>query len=209
MVARRAAGYERWGARLDELAERVFGGPLGQARARAALVDYDRAVGRIVDSYGQHELLRAQRIDWALCNTPEEGATWAWRAAAGELADVTPAPEDRALAGSVAGLFEVWPGTRVWLRCRVTGLSLELDGSVDARAMAAGRGPGALWETRVVVGERGAELCRRPLEYPLELVPMIERSGRGALDLLALRRAWIEWTSGRAGGVRECFGPAL
>ncbi|MCA9713534.1 MAG: hypothetical protein KC468_02445 [Myxococcales bacterium] len=212
--------YERWGASLDALAERVFTGPEGQERARPLLSAHDRVLGRIVNGDDQHELLRALRIDWALCDAcPRDHAdagtdSWAWRVAHERVPGVRSAPDDAAVAGSVGGLFEVWPGRRAWLRDRLSGLSVALDGEVDPRALASGTGPGALWETRVVVGARGAALCRRPIEYPLEIVPMLERAharafGERPYAPLTLRRAWLEWRRSRGADPRPIFRAVL
>ncbi len=213
--------HERWGASLDSLAERVFSGPDGHERARPLLAAHDRVIGRIVGSDDQHELLRASRIDWALCEArppelvdPKAVDTWAWRVASDRVPGIRSAPDDVAIAGSVAGLFEVWPGRRAWLRDRLSGLSVELDGRIDERALAVGSGPGALWDARVVLGAHGAVLCRRPIEYPLAILPMLERAharsfGARPCPLLPLRRAWILWRRSRGGAPQEFFARVL
>lgn len=172
---------------------------------------FDDAVGRPREDDEDFALLQAIRSDWVVCDASIDGTpgnTWAWRAARGEVpgVDVTDA---RAVAASVTGLFEVWPGRVTWVRDRVRGLCLPLvdtpEGVVQARHAS------ALWELRLLpdASGRGVRLGRRPLEYPLSLLTLLEASHGdrwstgGGLDLMSLRRARLGWIRGRRVGPFE------
>lgn len=192
-----------WEAALDWLEEQVFGGPAGAARAAPLLARFDAAVGCYAGGDEGYELLQAARIDWALCDAEVPGGgpgeTWAWRAALGRVPGVTPTPLVRALAATQVGLFEVWPGEPLTLRDRVRGLCLRVREPVPWL----GEAPrvAALWEVRVALRPGGAYLCRPPIEYPLEILRMLQRAhevhwrdpARG-LDLQRLRRQRLLWS---------------
>jgi hypothetical protein len=93
-------------------------------------------------------------------------------------------------------LFEVWPSEPPFLRDRLRGACMPLSDTV--RLIPAEDGPAALWEARVCICEGHGGLCRPPLPYPLELLPMLEQANAdrfapdGApLPWSKLRRAWF------------------
>lgn len=193
---------ETWEAALDELAERVFGGPVGARRAAPLLARFDAAVGVYTGQDQGHELLQAARVDWALCDAEIAGAgpgeTWALRAALGQVPGVEPSPRIWALATTQVGLFEVWPGSPLMLRDRLGGLVVRV--REPTPGLFAGREPAALWEVRVALRPEGACLCRAPIEYPLEILPDLRRTHEQhwraperASDLLQLRGLRLRW----------------
>jgi hypothetical protein len=183
---------------LDALAEAVFGTESGRRRLEPLTRRWDDEVGLIHESDAHHELWHAIRVDWALCEAAlgPGGDTWAARAAAGLVEGVEPDARWRAVATTHVGLFEVWPSEPAFLRDRLHGVSLPLHDPV--RLVAPDEGPAALWEVRVCIADGHAHLCRPPLPYPLELLPLFEQANRdrfapgGApLRLPKLRRAWL------------------
>ena len=112
-----------WEGQLDRLAERVFSGPEGPARAAPLLARWDAQVGGLGAGDVDHPLLQAARVDWALCDAEVggPGESWAWRAAHGCVPGVEPDAAVQALARSQVGLFEVWPGKPAVLRGRIRG----------------------------------------------------------------------------------------
>lgn len=182
---------------LDDAASRVFDSAAGRERLAPLLQRWEDEVGTIREDDHESELLHAVRTDWALLDA--SAPSWLRRALAKELDRVKPRASWRVLLGSHVGLFEVWPGPRAWLRDVRCGLSLELDDPVRVEPLPAG-GPGALWEVRIVVHEGRARMCRRPLAYPIELLPDLHeanrrRFGRGGepVPLLRLRRHWLQF----------------
>ncbi|MCB9568441.1 MAG: hypothetical protein H6710_14720 [Myxococcales bacterium] len=202
-----------WGEALDRLGEAVFGGPGGHARAAGLLAEIDGIVGGLSLGDQPHELLQAHRVDWALCEMLAPGGgpgeTWAWRAAQGIVPGIEATPVVAALATSVVGLFEVWRARgALILRERLSGIVTHL---------AAGEGPLeiegelGLWETRLVLTEGGARLCRPPLAYPPAILPWLERAteqrwgGEMSVDLLDLRAMRLAWARAGAGDPRPFF----
>lgn len=186
---------------LDALAEAVFGTRAGHARLEPMLRRWDLAIGPIHEDDPHYELWHAIRVDWALCDVDVEGGdgrgdTWAARAAAGLVDGVAPDPRWRAVASTFAGLFEVWPSEPPFVRDRLRGASMPLRDAV--RLIPPDDGPAALWEVRVCVTDGHAHLCRAPLPYPLEILPMLEQAhadrfapGGAPLRWSKLRRAWL------------------
>lgn len=213
------AGAGFWAGQLDRLAEAVFGGVEGAARAAPLLARWDREVGRASAGDADHAALQAARVDWALCDAEVAGPgdTWAWRAAHGAVPGVEPDAAAQALARSQVGLFELWPGDPALLRGRIRGLCLRLDDPSLAAVRHERGGPLALWEVRVVfqrhAGREGAAMARPPIAYPLEILPRLQRAheqhwrapSRG-LDLPQLRRMRLQWTRARRPDVRGAFG---
>ncbi|MBX7083000.1 MAG: hypothetical protein K1X88_27590 [Nannocystaceae bacterium] len=169
---------------LDRWAERAFAGAEGERRLAPHLARWAEQVGEVRASDDDAIALVRARTDWALV----EG-----RAAA-------PASDDeRVLATSVCGLFEVWPtpGGRAWLRDRTAGIALPLHGTLDLRPV--DHGPAALWELRVVLRDDALVAVRPPLSYPTVVLEALERlrppastppvPGGPAALLQALRRA--------------------
>ena len=197
-------------AALDELASRLFDGPSGRARLAPLLARFDAEMDRLHDDDESFALLQAIRLDWALCDASVDedgppGDTWAHRAAAGQVEGVAAQPVYRLLARSITGLFEVWSGHPTWLRDRVRGLCMPL-ARPTAPWLPATDGVAALWELRLVLDEDGAHLCRPALEYPLEILPILQRAhdrrfagGSGSLRsveplaLQRLRRSRLRW----------------
>ncbi len=204
-----------WEAQLDRLAERVFGGEVGAQRAAPLLARWDAAVGRTTAGDADHAVLQAARIDWALCDAELDapGETWAWRAAHGVVPGIEADAAVQALARSQVGLFELWPGRPAQLRGRIRGLCLRIDEPSLAAVRHERGGPLALWEVRVVFTPDGAQMCRPPITYPLEILPRLQRAheqhwrepSRG-LDLLQLRRMRLLWTRARKPDARAAFG---
>jgi hypothetical protein len=87
---------------------------------------------------------------------------------------------------------------------------------IDDPSLAAVRhergGPLALWEVRIVFTRDGAQMCRPPIAYPLEILPRLQRAheqhwrepSRG-LDLQQLRRMRLQWTRARKPDARAAF----
>jgi hypothetical protein len=204
-----------WEARLVELAERVFGGMAGAARAAPLLARWDAAVGRSSAGDADHAALQAARIDWALCDAELDapGETWAWRAAHGRVPGVVVDAGVQALARSQVGLFELWPGRPALLRGRIRGLCLRIDDPALEPVRHERGGPLALWEVRVVFTSEGARMGRSPIAYPLEILPRLQRAHEqhwrapsAGLDLLQLRRMRLQWTRARRPDARAAFG---
>jgi hypothetical protein len=161
---------------LDEIAGVVFGGEAGRRRLEPSLKDWEEEVGTIREDDMESELLHAVRTDWALADVPiDGGASWLRRLHRGEIDGWR--DEWSPLLGSHVGLFEVWPGSRAWLRDVRCGLSLVLEDAVRVEPLPQG-GPGALWEVRIVVQDGHARMCRRPLAYPIELLPELHEANR-------------------------------
>lgn len=209
--------WSYWEAALDRLAERVFGGSEGAARAGPLLARWDAAVGRATPGDADYTALQAARIDWALCDAEiaadRPGETWAWRAAHGRVPGVEVDASVQAVARSQVGMFELWPGRPAQLRGRIRGLCLRIDEPSLAAVRRERGGPLALWEVRVVFTREGAQMCRPPLAYPLEILPRLQQAheqhwrepSRG-LDLLQLRRMRLQWTRSRRPSVLASFG---
>ena len=210
-----AAGREAWPweHELDRLGEAVFGGVRGRRRAEPLLEAIDRIVGGLSLGDEPYEILQGHRVDWALCEMLAPGGgpgeTWAWRAARGLLPEVAPSPIVEALATSVVGLFEVWRARGdLVLRERFSGIVTHLAPTPAQRALEV-EGEVGLWEARVVLLADGAHLCRRPLAYPAEILPWLERAteqrwgGEMAVDLLDLRAMRLRWR--RSGGSPRAF----
>lgn len=207
------AGGGFWGDALDRLAEAVFGSPAGRRRARPLLDRQDEVIGGLGLGDQPHELLQAMRIDAALCDLDVDGGgsgdTWAWRAASGALHDVETSPVVRALAASQSGIFEVSRrrGALILRECS-RGLLVHLAAEEDAWALT---DEVALWDARLVLRRSGARLCRRPLAYPIEILPWLLRAGeerwagRRAPDLLDLRAMWLRWRRSRGGDPAHFF----
>jgi hypothetical protein len=186
---------------LDALAEAVFGTPAGRARVDPLLRRWEVEVGPIHEDDPHHGLWQAIRLDWALCDAEIDGGrgrgdTWAARAAAGLVDGIEPDPRWRAVSGTVVGLFEVWPSDPPFLRDRLRGACMPLHDAV--RLVPVDDGPAALWEVRVCIGDGHAHLCRSPLPYPLELLPLLEQAnadrfapGGAPLRWSKLRRGWF------------------
>jgi hypothetical protein len=121
-------------------------------------------------------------MDWALCDVPAEanagpGDSWAWRLMQGRVAGVRfePTPLQRSAAGSLTGLFEVFPGEPTWVRDRLSGLVLRLFDKVGPFAYAEPDQPAAVWELRLVPDSSGGcFLARPPIDYPLELLDALD-----------------------------------
>ncbi len=206
-------GFELWGDRLDALEEAVFSGEVGKGRAEPLLARHDAAVGRAVGSDPDFELHQTGRADWALCDAIVEvdGAptTWAHQAAAGRIDGLPVKPWFATLAGSVAGLFEVWQGPSLYLHDFWSGLCCPLVG--DMWVEPRGRNPAALWETRVVLIEVGAVLVRRPLQWPLAAIPAVREAMQAqwalghAIDPLPTRKRRLEFGRARGADPKRFF----
>jgi len=172
---------------------------------------FDDTVGRPREDDEDFALLQAIRSDWVICEASISGVpgdSWAWRAARGEITGAG-GPDALAVAASVTGLFEIWPGRITWVRDRLRGLCLPL---VDPpEGIEPARQASALWELRLLPahdGQDGVRLGRRPLEYPLSLLTLLEAShgdrwtDRG-LDLMQLRKARLAWVRARRIGPFE------
>jgi hypothetical protein len=182
---------------LDDAASALFGDEPGRTRLEPLLRQWEQEVGTIREDDHDSELLHEVRTDWALMDATTP--SWLRRALRGELDGVRARDEWQVLLGSHVGLFEVWPGSRAWLRDVRCGLSLELEDPVRVEPLPQG-GPGALWEVRVVVHDGRARMCRRPLAYPVELLPDLHEvnrrrfvGGGGPVSLLRLRRHWLQF----------------
>ena len=183
---------------LDDLSARTFAGEAGAARLAPLLARYDAAIGALHPDDPHHELLHVLRTDWALLEAEVDGPgdTWAWRVARGRVARVRPQPIDGTIARSIGGVFEVWRAREPWLREPTRGLCLPLADRVHLEAPPQG-GPAALWELRIVIAGGRAFMCRPPLPYPLETVPVLRDAakfrlkGHGERLSHKLRRAWL------------------
>lgn len=207
--------WNEWEEWLDRLAERVFSGVEGAARAAPLLARWDAVVGRATPGDADYAALQAARIDWALCDAEVDGPgdTWAWRAAQGLVPEAPPDAAVQALARSQAGMFELWPGRPAQLRGRIRGLCLRVDEPSLAAVRNERGGPLALWEVRVVFARGGVRMCRPPIAYPLEILPRLQvaheqhwREPSRGLDLLQLRRMRLQWKRARKPDVRAAFG---
>ncbi len=208
---------------LDQLAAAVFGGEDGKERLAPLLSRFDLAVMPLYEDDRDFERLQTFRIDWALCEATSHGdsleldhtrlgvgspCSWAWRVAFGHELGTAAGLRGQAdrVARSFVGLFEVWPGRTTWLRDRIGGLCLKL--LDDPGPLSAVRtGPAALWALRVAFdGDRGVRLCRGAIDFPLELVGLLEdqhslRFSRPAWpSLLELVRARVVWARSRRPG---------
>jgi hypothetical protein len=187
---------------LDELAEAVFGTLEGRRRLDPLLRRWDAEVGLIHEGDPHHGLWHAIRVDWALCDAEIEGGrgpgdTWAARAAAGLIDGIEPEPRWRAVSSTMVGLFEVWASEPPFLRDRLRGMCMPLHDAV--RLIPGDDGPAALWEVRVCICGGHGHLCRSPLPYPLEILPILDRAhadrfaGDAPLRGSKLRRAWFAY----------------
>ncbi|MCH9680032.1 MAG: hypothetical protein K0V04_01260 [Deltaproteobacteria bacterium] len=193
-----------WGEALDGLAAAVFDGETGRRRLSPLLARWDDQAAPLRDEDPDYPRWQMIRADWALCDALAHdargpGDTWARRAVAGQLPGWEGRATDGAVAASVAGLFEVWPGRLPWLRDCVGGLSVALTDPVHLEPTGDG-GPAALWEARVVIEGGRAQLCRPPLPYPLEILSIVRdrqlrrfAPGGGRPSLSLLRRARLRW----------------
>lgn len=202
------------GEALDNLCEAVFDGPDGRARLDPLVEQFDASVGVIRQFDDQWPLWQAIRTDWALCEATvpggQPGETWAFRLAAGRVSGLIVTPEERAVADSIAGLFEVFRAgdgrrPRVIVRNALTGLVVELAEPLEG--LAEGTGALALWETRVVLLDDGAHLCRPPLVYPLALASALDPFSFGPeLALAKARAARLAWArSGERADISHLF----
>jgi hypothetical protein len=203
---------------LDDLAERVFGDEVGQARVAPLLTRFDREVSPLRSEDPHGELWQAIRTDWALVDAPIPGGrgpgdTWARRAMWGEMPGIEPDDAVRRVAASVADVFEVWGGDPVRLRAPRSGICAPLRDAV--RLLPTGGGPEAIWEARVVIVDGAAELCRPPLPYPPEIASRLLEAGRRRfaagepLSLATLRRAWLHLHRAPRADARSVFGRLL
>lgn len=192
-----------FGETLDAVARAVFDSDLGRARLVPLLASFDAAVGRLLEDDPVRDLLLAIRLDWALCDAVPGDArdcadTWLRRAVAGELADVPSEPTWEPLLATHASLFEVWPTSDgAFLRDILRGVCLPLVEPMGLHP--APRGPAAVWDARLVVTPEGASLCRAPLLYPLDVLPLLHAHATASFGapfdpqggVLPLRRAWL------------------
>jgi hypothetical protein len=198
------APENRLGQALDELAAAVFDGEAGRRRLLPLLSCWDDEAAPLRDEDPDYPSWQVIRTDWALCDALAHdaagpGDTWARRALRGRVLGFVPQGHHFAVAATVAGLFEVWPGKVPWLRDCVGGLSLPLADPVRIEPVGEDE-PAALWEARLAIEGGRAHLCRPPLAYPLEVLASVrERQLRrfapgGRLPSLALlRRARLRW----------------
>lgn len=205
-----------WGDALDELAAAVFDGEAGRHRLAPLWARWDDEAAPLRDEDPDYARWQMIRTDWALCDALAHdasgpGDTWARRAASGRLRGWAPREVDVALAASVTGLFEVWPGSVPWLRDCIAGLCVALADPVLLGPVE-GEGPAALWEARVVIEDGRAHLCRPPLHYPLEILQTVrDRSlrrfapGGRRLSLASLRRARLRWRRAERADARVMF----
>ncbi len=195
---------DRWGAALDALAAAVFDGESGRRRLAPLLARWDDEAAPLRDEDPDYPRWQMIRADWALCDAQAHdargpGDTWARRAAGGHLPGWRGEPDHGAVATSVSGLFEVWPGRLPWLRDCIGGLSVALADAVHLEPTG-DDGPAALWEARVVLVGGRAHLCRPPLAYPLEILGTVRdrqlrrfSPGGRRPSLALLRRARLRW----------------
>jgi len=194
------------GDALDGIATRVFDHETGRRRIAPLLRRFDAVMGSVLaDDPGGEGWLTA-RLDWALCDAPvmdpgmggSMADTWLRRVLAGEVPEVTLEPGWDRLAAHHVGIFEVWPHPRgAFLRDVLRGLSLPLN---EPSGLQPDRsGPAGLWDVRVVLEGGAATLCRPPLDVPLRVLPLLREAmrqrftvGRKPLDLLEVRRAWLQ-----------------
>jgi hypothetical protein len=196
-----SSGY---GDALDELAAAVFDGELGRRRITPLLHCWDDEAAPLRDEDPDYARWQMIRMDWALCealahDATGPGDTWARRALRGRVAGFVPQERHLAVAATVAGLFEVWPGKVPWMRDCVGGLSVALADPVRLEPVGDDE-PAALWEARLAIVGGKAHLCRPPLSYPLEVLETVrDRQLRrfapgGRMPSLALlRRARLRW----------------
>jgi len=199
-----AKGEGPFGDALDELAAAVFDGEAGRRRLAPLLAHWDDEAAPVRDEEPDYPSWQVIRTDWALCDALAHdaagpGDTWARRALRGRVLGFLPEARHFAVAATVAGLFEVWPGKVPWMRDCVGGLCVALADPVRLVSMGKGE-PAALWEARVAIVEGRAHLCRPPLAYPLEVLEAVRdrqlrRFGPGgrAPSLALLRRARLRW----------------
>lgn len=193
-----------FGDALDELAAAVFDGEAGRHRFAPLLAHWGDEAAPVRDDEPDYASWQVIRTDWALCDALAHdatgpGDTWARRALRGRVLGFVPQAHHFAVAATVAGLFEVWPGKVPWLRDCVGGLCLPLADPVRLEPMGEDE-PAALWEARIAIEGGRAHLCRPPLPYPLEVLESVrERQLRrfapgGRMPSLALlRRARLRW----------------
>jgi len=191
---------------LDGLAAAVFGGTVGALRMDPLIERWNAEVGPILEDDEDAQLWRAIRVDWALCDAdldPDRpGETWAWKMVRGQVPECRPEPSFSRVAASITGIFEVWAGRPVWLRCPLSGRCLRV---LDALAGLGppGQSPSALWELRLLPVRGGVRICRPPLAYPLEAIEVLDaerarrHGGTSKIGLAQLRRARIQWSRGR------------
>lgn len=206
----------RYGDALDAMAEALFDGERGRHHFAPLVARWDDEVASLRDDDADYARWQMIRTDWALCDAPAHdasgpGDTWARRVAGGEVEARPPGPLDSAVAASVSGLFEVWPGKVPWLRDCVAGICVALADEVWLEP-ADDDGPAALWEARVVLEGGRAHLCRPPLDYPLEVLEPIRTRqlqrfcpGGQRLSLSLLRRAHLRWRRAERADARVMF----
>ncbi len=183
---------------LDDLAAAVFGGEAGLERLDPLGRQFDNAVGRLPRDDPHWARWQVLRTDWALCEAELDrpGDTWARRAAAGGVPDVPAQPRWRVVAATQAGLYQVWPGRKPWVREALRGLAGPLPGHAPVDGADEGQ-PVALWDVHVAWDKDGARVCRQPWTYPLELVSWLEDrrlaglTGQSSPSLLELRRGCL------------------
>jgi hypothetical protein len=198
------SGQSRLGDALDELAAAVFDGDAGHHRLAPLLAHWDDEAAPLRDEDPDFASWQMIRMDWALCDALAHdatgpGDTWALRAVRGRVLGFFPEGRHLAVSGTVAGLFEVWPGRVPWMRDCVSGLCLALADPVRLEPLDKGE-PAALWEARIAIEGGRAFLCRPPLAYPLEVLDTVRDrqlrrfapAGRSP-SLALLRRARLRW----------------
>lgn len=211
----------QWSEALDAAARAVFDSVTGRIRLEPLLEAFDRDAGPLLDDDPSRDLLLAVRLDWALCDGlpldhEDEGDTWLRRALAGMVPGVTPDPAWEPLLATHAGIFEVWPTSDgAFLRDVLRGVSGPLVAPTGLQPAA--RGPAALWDVRVVLGADGVSLCRAPIHYPLDVLPLLhegagrrfEQSRDRIVTIARLRSAWLSVQRQRRLPAKRAFARVL